>query len=62
MLHACAVRFDVTENLENFLDFGANLVAGRGLLTCRFDPARKVRHLRFGTPDLIMPCRDRVVI
>ena len=21
MLHACAARFDVTENLENFLDF-----------------------------------------
>jgi len=24
MLHACAARFDVTENLENFLDFGVN--------------------------------------
>jgi hypothetical protein len=24
MLHACVVRFDVTENLENFLDFGMN--------------------------------------
>jgi len=22
MLHACAVRFDVTENLKNFLVFG----------------------------------------
>ena len=24
MLHACGVRFDVTENLENFLDFEVN--------------------------------------
>ena len=24
MLHACAARFDVTENLENFLLFGVN--------------------------------------
>jgi hypothetical protein len=24
MLHAYAVKFDVTENLENFLDFGVN--------------------------------------
>jgi hypothetical protein len=24
MFHACAARFDVTENLENFLDFGVN--------------------------------------
>jgi len=24
VLHACVARFDVTENLENFLDFGGN--------------------------------------
>ena len=24
MFHACAARFDVTENLENFLDFEVN--------------------------------------
>ena len=24
MLYACAARFDVTENIENFLDFGVN--------------------------------------
>jgi len=24
MLHACALRFDVTENLEKFLVFGMN--------------------------------------
>jgi hypothetical protein len=32
MLHACAARFDVTENLENFLDFGGegfNHVSGQ---------------------------------
>ena len=26
VLHTCAARFDVTENLEIFLDFGGNLV------------------------------------
>ena len=28
MLHACAARFYVTENLENFLDFGGELNKG----------------------------------
>ena len=32
MLHACIARFDVTDNLENFLDFGAkqSCVAPKG--------------------------------
>ena len=43
MLHACAARFDVTENIENFLDFGVNwamailfvgLGPDRGTITC----------------------------
>jgi len=33
MLYACAVRFDVTGNLENFLDFGTNSV-GVGTQAC----------------------------
>ena len=29
MLHTCAVRFDVTRNLKNFLDFEVNLNKAR---------------------------------
>jgi hypothetical protein len=30
MLHACVVRFDVTKNLENFLNFGVTKQGPRG--------------------------------
>jgi len=31
MLYVCAARFDVTKNLENFLDFGV-----KGHIDCQF--------------------------